>query len=705
MTKLSVVIPVFNERKTIGTIINRVLAEETPKEIIIVDDGSTDGTWEIIQNSIRQQADKIQNFNSKLKVLKNEKNTGKGAAVRKGIDNATGDVLIIQDADLEYDPKYYKQLLTPITSGKTKVVYGSRLKTMKLAFWGKEKTPMPLHYLANLFLSFLTNILYGSNLTDMETGYKMMTKEVYKSLDLKSNRFEIEPEITGKIANLGYQILEIPIETKPRDYRHGKKIKARDALTAVNTLFKYSSAGILFKLLGIFLFPIVLFFSTFSYYFTQDDFFHLKISQTKNLSEFFLFFSPQNPFGYNFYRPLTIQTFLFLGRSIFGLNQLPFRVIIFLFFLCNIYLVFKIVNKLTFDRDIGLLAAFLYGCASVHFATLSYISTFVDIGATFFLFLTVFFYLKQKKISWLFFVLSLFSLETSIILPIVIFLIELLGNRRFKKTIPYIVILIIYFLFRWSFFRVPNVHVYNFSLSIKSTLNNIFWYIFWSAGAPENFIDFVGSGFKLTSRFYSVFGWQGYVMIFGSLFILLNIVAGFLKVFKSDRGRNYLLIFFMWFFVGLTPFIFWPQHKFVYYLEFSLLGFCALFSLSLSKSSRILRNAGILIYLLVSILTINFYRRNYWVVNRSKIAKNTIVELKKTYPSFPSGSVLYFKNDQNFQYISKEWGGTSSQVKIAISGCNAVQLFYKDETLKCYFEDDHQKIAEKDVYSFTAKIN
>lgn len=228
MTKLSVVIPVFNEGKTIGTIINRVLAEETPKEIIVVDDGSTDGTWSLVQS-----------YNAKLKVFRNEVNLGKGAAVRKGIDNATGDVLIIQDADLEYNPKYYKPLLTPIISGEAKVVYGSRLKTMKLAFWGREKTPMPLHYLANLFLSFLTNILYGSNLTDMETGYKMMTKEVYKSLILKSNRFEIEPEITAKILKKGFKIFEVPISTKPRSYKEGKKIKAKDSLLAILTLLRY----------------------------------------------------------------------------------------------------------------------------------------------------------------------------------------------------------------------------------------------------------------------------------------------------------------------------------------------------------------------------------------------------------------------------------------------------------------------------------
>ena len=240
--KLSVVIPVFNEVKTIDKIVDRVIKEKTLKEVIIVDDGSTDGTWE----EIKAQRSKISRAcfseikdQKTLKIFRNERNLGKGAAVREGIKEAKGDILIIQDADLEYDPKYYSELLAPIIANKTQVVYGSRLKTMKLTFWGKNKTPLPLHYLANRFLSAITNFLYGSKLTDMETCYKVMTKEIYQNLNLVSDRFEIEPEITAKILKKGYRIYEVPITTKPRSYKEGKKIKAKDTFLALFTLFKY----------------------------------------------------------------------------------------------------------------------------------------------------------------------------------------------------------------------------------------------------------------------------------------------------------------------------------------------------------------------------------------------------------------------------------------------------------------------------------
>lgn len=235
--KLSVIIPVYNEEKTIAKIINKVLAEKTPKEVIVVDDGSTDKTLETIQNTKFKTPDN----KTKIKVLKNSVNLGKGAAVRVGIKNATGDILIIQDADLEYAPKYYEELLKPICEKKTKVVYGTRLKTLPFRLWGKDKTPLPLHYLANRFLSAFTNFLYGSNLTDMETCYKMISREVYQKLDLVSSRFEIEPEITAKILKMGYDILEVPITTKPRSYQEGKKIKAKDAFLALFILLKYAN--------------------------------------------------------------------------------------------------------------------------------------------------------------------------------------------------------------------------------------------------------------------------------------------------------------------------------------------------------------------------------------------------------------------------------------------------------------------------------
>jgi len=229
--KLSVIVPVFNEEKTIEKIVSLIFAEKTPKEIIIVDDGSTDETF----NKIK----KLRASQQKIKIFRFDKNCGKGAAIRKGMKEATGDVLVIQDADLEYNPGDYSRLLEPIITGKTAVVFGSRLKNLKFKISGKDKTPLPLHYLTNRALSILTNILYGSHLSDMETCYKMMTRKVYKNLDLTSNRFEIEPEITAKILKKGFKILEIPISTKPRTYKEGKKIRAKDALRAVFALLKY----------------------------------------------------------------------------------------------------------------------------------------------------------------------------------------------------------------------------------------------------------------------------------------------------------------------------------------------------------------------------------------------------------------------------------------------------------------------------------
>lgn len=232
---LSVIVPVYNEENTIKEVVKQILAEKTPKEIIIIDDGSTDRTNRQLQSF------KAAKFQGRIKIFRHAQNLGKGAAVRTGIKNATGDALVIQDADLEYDPNHYKRALELIRSKKAKVIYGSRLKNLKFKLFGKNKTPLPMHYLMNRFLVLMTNVLYRSKLTDMETGFKMLTREVYENLKLISDRFDIEPEITAKILKSGYQIVEFPITTKPRGYKQGKKIKAKDALFAIQALFKFWS--------------------------------------------------------------------------------------------------------------------------------------------------------------------------------------------------------------------------------------------------------------------------------------------------------------------------------------------------------------------------------------------------------------------------------------------------------------------------------
>jgi dolichol-phosphate mannosyltransferase len=230
--KLSIIIPVFNEENTISQILDLVKEVKLPnglkKEVIIVNDASTDATTKIIE--------KKENFFEYVEHINNE---GKGSAVKDGIKKSTGDILIIQDADLEYDPKYYSILLEPILTNKCKVVYGTRLKKYPLKIWGSGKTVLPTHLIANKFLTFLTNLLYGSKLTDMETCYKVFTKDVISSISLKAKRFDFEPEITAKILKKGIVIFEVPIVVNPRTYSEGKKIGFLDGIIAIWTIIKY----------------------------------------------------------------------------------------------------------------------------------------------------------------------------------------------------------------------------------------------------------------------------------------------------------------------------------------------------------------------------------------------------------------------------------------------------------------------------------
>lgn len=222
--KLSVIIPAYNEEKTIEKIVGRVKNTGIPEEILIVDDGSVDNTRDILKKLAEDEM---------VRVILHERNQGKGAAVVTGIKHATGDVLLIQDADLEYDPRDYLALIQPIEEGLADVVYGSRF------LGGPRRTAMFWHMVANKLLTLMTNILYDTILTDMETGYKLFRKEVVQNITIHAKRFDFEPEFTAKILKQKVKIYEVPIRFTPRDYSEGKKIKMQDAFEAVWTLFKY----------------------------------------------------------------------------------------------------------------------------------------------------------------------------------------------------------------------------------------------------------------------------------------------------------------------------------------------------------------------------------------------------------------------------------------------------------------------------------
>jgi glycosyltransferase involved in cell wall biosynthesis len=224
--KLSIVMPVYNERETLSEILRQVRAVDLPgvdKEILAVDDGSTDGSRDILAKEA-QAGD--------LRVFYHSQNRGKGAAVRTAIEQASGDLIVIQDADLEYDPRDYPTLIRPIVEGRVTVVYGSR-------FLGPRKAMLFWHMLGNKLLTLTTNILYNAILSDMETCYKCFRADVVKDIPLRSRRFEFEPEITAKVLKRGHRIFEVPISYYGREYHEGKKIGWRDAPVAFWTLIKY----------------------------------------------------------------------------------------------------------------------------------------------------------------------------------------------------------------------------------------------------------------------------------------------------------------------------------------------------------------------------------------------------------------------------------------------------------------------------------
>ena len=222
--RASVVIPCFNERDTVGELIDRVLASPVDKEVIVVDDCSTDGTRELLEQRARERGD--------ITLRLRSRNGGKGAAVQEGLKCATGDVVIIQDADLEYDPADYPVLLRPIQSGKAKVVYGSR-------FIGEHKAMYFWHSVGNQMLTLLCNMLFDTTLTDMETCYKVFTIDIARRLRLREPRWGFDPEITARILRMGNRIYEVPISYAGREFNEGKKISWRDGFVVLVALMRY----------------------------------------------------------------------------------------------------------------------------------------------------------------------------------------------------------------------------------------------------------------------------------------------------------------------------------------------------------------------------------------------------------------------------------------------------------------------------------
>ncbi|MBT3515608.1 MAG: glycosyltransferase family 2 protein [Nitrospina sp.] len=222
--KLSIVIPVYNEKKTLSELVSRVEAVNLEKEIIIIDDASTDGTRDLLKKYEGQE---------RFKVIYQSKNAGKGSALRAGFEKAEGEIIIVQDGDLEYDPKEYPQLIKPILDGRADVVYGSRF------LGGTHRVFFFWHYVGNKVLTTISNMCTNLCLTDMETGYKIFRREVLDAFTLKCNRFGFEPEFTSKVARHSFRVYEVPISYSGRGYEEGKKIDWKDGVAALWFIFRF----------------------------------------------------------------------------------------------------------------------------------------------------------------------------------------------------------------------------------------------------------------------------------------------------------------------------------------------------------------------------------------------------------------------------------------------------------------------------------
>jgi len=452
----------------------------------------------------------------------------------------------------------------------------------------------------------------------------------------------------------------------------------------------------------IFLVVLGIYYPVFSLYFFQDDFFILKMGRADSISSFFEFFSFSNPHGYLFYRPLTTQVYAFLVRSLFGLQPFYFHLVGFIFFLANIFLVSKIVEKLLRKRSLGFLAGFLYGISAANLGNLSYISNFQEIGAAFFLFLSFWFYLEGRKIAILFFIFSLLSKENAIIFPLILAIYELfLGNKRWRRIFPFFVVLIFY-----SFFRIssglPNISEYKPVFSPFKILNNYFWYFLWGLGLPEFVVDFVGPGFKIDPRLIIYYRREMQIIFGALLFFALLLTGAIIKSRKEEKLKEAFFLFL--FIIGLLPAILWPWHKFSFYLTFPLLGLIGFLIILLNNLPRFLVGIAVFLLFVVSFTTIRLYWRTYWAITRAQISRNLIYDLKEKYPEIPKGAILYFKNDPSYPLILG-FGRSSTQAYYVLSGENGPQVIYDDFSLRVYYEDLGEPPEKEEIFPIVARIN
>lgn len=472
---------------------------------------------------------------------------------------------------------------------------------------------------------------------------------------------------------------------------------------------------------------LILYYPALFTYFSQDDFFHFKVSQTNgSITEFLNLFSFHSfsERGIAFYRPLFREAFFNIFYSIFGLNPYPFRIFQFFILFINSILAYYLIFKFFKDKYLSFFVAFFYTICSAQVSPLYYLAGGIQVlGATTFLLLTLILILKNSTLSYITFILALGSHELASIIPFLISALLFIQYpfKKFLKKIwtasPYFFLLLIYLYLEIT--RIgfsPGEKQYQAVFNIKTAFNSYMWYTGWALGLPEMLIDFVYPGIKLNPTLMRYWGGY-YIIIFSAFLISLALITTgiiYLLVKKRKQILNKKLFFFIfWFLISLAPVILLPLHKSTQYLETGLVAFWTIIGLIIrkviqsSRSSIVRISMIILIFSLFTLSTTSviLQRTTNWATQRGRYAKQLIKQVTTIYPALPKGSVIYFENDPNYPFVAKEWGSSSKQAAFILNNSDALRLIYKDPTLKVYYEDlTMPDPSEKNVYPLVAKI-
>lgn len=453
----------------------------------------------------------------------------------------------------------------------------------------------------------------------------------------------------------------------------------------------------------------------------------------KNLTDIPNFFIHQLE-GQTFYRPLSRETYNLIVYRLFSLNPVPFHMVNLLLILINLRLIYLFVKSLNSNSIAAYFTAIVYLVNSVHSIELYYLASVQTLMMTTFALLSCIFYVKflRKGIlnyylaSILFFLIALFCHESAIIIPGIIFLINFVipgdnlrkkvysaRSKLFYSLFPIAILCLIYFLSAWYGSSLPKQQVYQPVFQLKGILNTLSWYVLWSFGLPEMLVDFIKPKLVLKEEFGV---WYGYYakIVFPLIFFIISLLFTVMWLFKKIVFTgNFLIFFISSFLISISPFLFFPQHKFVYYLSLPIVWFSAALGLILALLWKVgnfykaITLSILLAFIIVSYQTTVLNSNTHWAAKRARSAEALVKQLKLDYPSVPKGSIFYITDDPNYPFIAREWGTSSKQAFYILSGSDALQLLYKDPSIKVYFEameNPPENLNPNNIISITAKF-